>query len=629
MTLPAYSFKTSTITDVIIDKSGGKKTEINLKSQGSFKYYIHAKGNELIIDLKGANFNSGVINTVDKDKLDNDNIKSVSLENIDKDLSRIIFDLKEIKDFKFVVVAEKGDPAPYGFGNALNDKIKRDKKTPQKEISKSKQSDDLNAQIYSSPEYSNVQAPLSVVREEDEKASISFENTENIDLIIPESFNSNNRRKPDTKYAIRLNEESIQLPENYFNEAYNYEEPSQKEPENIVEKYNVSVETRPPEPEYKPIPADELLKRLNSDNVEMPRLVKEPEKENSDNVNSTNKLVIEGKDRNNSIISSVKDMPKGQFVSGQLKNYEQMAPDGSKIIEITNTVENKSAPNHYFEYSGSLLKPREINLLPLGLAEQFEIQTKSKKTNLNALAPKPTYTSDGSLALTIISADGIENKVAAKKPVKNVYNNNTSTVNIDDKRIIEINQKDDDLKVEFKRLILKAKELYNRNQITEAEKIYKKAILLMPDQPWGYITLAGFYEVQKRHNDAINAYNKALNLLPEKAEIMYNLAINYYKTGEFTQATDYLHRVISTAPDFTLAYYNLGTIYYKMKDYEKAIDYLERSIRLNPVLTDAHFNAGLAYASENKTPDALNHFEKCLSVDPDDKECSIMLSRLK
>jgi tetratricopeptide (TPR) repeat protein len=143
------------------------------------------------------------------------------------------------------------------------------------------------------------------------------------------------------------------------------------------------------------------------------------------------------------------------------------------------------------------------------------------------------------------------------------------------------------------------------------------------------VILAGFYENQKRYGEAISSYNQALTLLPDKMELLYNLAINYYKNGDQENAIKNLLRLVANNPGFTLAYYNLGTLYYQTQEYDKSIQYLGKAVKLNPVLTDAYYNLGLAYLNSGKNNEAVANFEKCKSIDPEDKECSSIISKVK
>ncbi|MEW5822279.1 MAG: tetratricopeptide repeat protein, partial [Cyanobacteriota bacterium] len=301
--------------------------------------------------------------------------------------------------------------------------------------------------------------------------------------------------------------------------------------------------------------------------------------------------------------------------------------NGSKVIDVykafgINTDDNLSKNNN--ENNINNIEPREIDSFPLGLSENFE-EYNEDSNMLVIPAPKPAYASDRSLAVTVISSKGVEKKQAE---VRNLNINGNEVINNSGRPSLRILNRTE-VKTAFKKYVSEAKDAYAKGKTTEAESLYKMAISVDQNAPWGYIAIASFYEGQERYNEAINAYKKAVKFLPNRVELLYNLALNEYKIGDYQDSIDHLHKVIEIAPGFTLAYYNLGTLYYNLKEYDESIKYLTRAVKLNPVLIDAHFNLGLAYMSDEKINEAAKHFESCLNIDPDDKTCKVIFANLK
>jgi tetratricopeptide (TPR) repeat protein len=622
--LPAYSFGAGAIQEINITKDDKGLNTILLKSDGSFKYYVHASQNDLYIDLKNADIPEDIGNILTGNTFKNDNIQDIKLLKKDQDIKSIVISLKEIKDFQFTVASEKGKPAPYGFGSDLNKKINRNYKPPQRTLTQEKKPFLRTEKITIPEPQQSVTQDVTSSRESQE-------------LIIPSGPSLGRISKNNSSLNYRLDETSVVVPENYLNSSDTSEVSEEVEEGTslLVEEITPSVEiVKEDKPE--PLSTEDLLKLLNSDNdsnSDLPRLVQE------DNADQTLDQLIEKNENPNEevapvpeiteaggLIASVTEIQKGQFIEGQAHNAGDLVPEGGKIIELNHQVSSEDPPGLIEKNHSNYLKPRPLNSFSLGLSEQFISETHTPPRQ-DLLKPKPTYTSDGKVALKIISSTGIQQKEAKITPL-NHSPARYSFAAIEDERVTSIDQQQyKTQKTEFKRLILLAREFYNQNRMTEAETAFNKAILLNPDQPWGYITVADFYEAQKRYPEAIKAYEKALTLLPGKVELLYNLAMVHYRQHNNNQAITYLNHVIQRSPRFTLAFYNLGTLYYQMQDYDLAIKYLSQAIKLNPVLIDAYYNLGLAYINQNKLQDATTQFEQCVNIDPDDPQCSFLLSK--
>lgn len=638
---PVYTFGSSIVFDLQLLRTYDNSTDIKLFANGPFKYFVYPEGEDLVIDIGNAKFSNDLINSQKKLKTNIDNVKNITLKNLTGNSARLSLNIDNIKEFKFKVVAPNGTISPYGINNNPNLKYNNKLKADSTDNKESDEFNDLNDTPKTSPAKVN----------SDEMATSETQMPDTKDLIMPETISVKQQKikpysnTPDNSAEhIRLDEESIVVPDNFDISELSQEEIPTKTDLNTTNK----TETTPiakPATVYNPLPADELIKRLNnntSNPEEIPRLIpknNEPQDvkyDNDDDASSQSEDIensnVDQNTPKDQIISNIETLPKGKFLSSNTNSSQTLLPDGSKVVELPGTPISATEQNISPEITAgemNLFKPRELNSLALGFFESFESLEKPPE-KFAIPKPKPAYTSDGTLAFTVYSSKGTYSGKAPIKPITTVEGNNFSALKVNDNKIVEIRNKSaDSVNLTFKRLITKAKELYNKGAIKESENAYKQAIATNPRQPWGYIAIAGFYELQGRIAEAIKAYESAVQLLPDKVEVIYNLALDYYKLGRYNESIYNLQRVISLSPNFTLAYYNLGTLYYKLQNYNESVEYLKKAIALNPVLTDAYYNLGLAYLSNKNQTEAVKNFDSCTNIDPYDNQCSMMFSKYK
>lgn len=99
------------------------------------------------------------------------------------------------------------------------------------------------------------------------------------------------------------------------------------------------------------------------------------------------------------------------------------------------------------------------------------------------------------------------------------------------------------------------------------------------------------YTIQKKNNsmdalkkfaEAEKAYKKALELSPDNLNVMVDLAAVYYYQGKLDEARDLLDKVISKDPKNPAALFNAGLVARDQGDFKAAIAYFEKFIKNNP-----------------------------------------------
>ncbi len=122
--------------------------------------------------------------------------------------------------------------------------------------------------------------------------------------------------------------------------------------------------------------------------------------------------------------------------------------------------------------------------------------------------------------------------------------------------------------------------------LKEQEKLYKHAIEIDPQNPWGYYGLGWLYFQKRRYDDALEQYSQTVKLAPENVYFRNNLGGAYFYRGFYQKAINELKSCIEIDNTYALPYRNLASAYYKRGDFDAAISMLEKYIHLAPHADD-------------------------------------------
>ncbi len=200
---------------------------------------------------------------------------------------------------------------------------------------------------------------------------------------------------------------------------------------------------------------------------------------------------------------------------------------------------------------------------------------------------------------------------------------------------------------------------------SEAEKEYKLAAQLDPDDARSHAGLGNVYLDQGRFKEAVDAYGQALKVdadyvpayqplgyslarlnryveatdtlkqglkfEPDNPEIFNNLAYAYVHAGSFNEAVEAGQQAITLLGQsgqaykqglqkrnevLTHAYKNLGNAYNGLKRYNEAADALKRAAEIEPNNAAAHFNLGLALYNGGRYSEAIEAYKAVVKLRP-------------
>lgn len=151
---------------------------------------------------------------------------------------------------------------------------------------------------------------------------------------------------------------------------------------------------------------------------------------------------------------------------------------------------------------------------------------------------------------------------------------------------------------------------YEKGDYEGAEKEFKKALDLEPDNPL-YISYMGkTYFQMERYNDALYYLNRAWSLDPEISGLKYDLAMASYRLNDYKTALGFFDRVIDEEPANVLAHYHAGISLYREQEYGKALShFLEASEKSPTIKANGYYYAGICQARMGDRDRAVEKLE--------------------
>lgn len=176
--------------------------------------------------------------------------------------------------------------------------------------------------------------------------------------------------------------------------------------------------------------------------------------------------------------------------------------------------------------------------------------------------------------------------------------------------------------VEYVSLFVLGLAKYQKQDWTNAEKYFLKALDALPDQSpfidqsniYRYI---GFIRYKKAdYLQAIDYFTKAIELDPKEPIFWYNRGVSYYESNQLEKAKSDYTQLITIDESYADAYLNRGVVLNTQGYYKEAIDDFTKATELNPKDDLAYYNKGNSYKHLNKFDDAILAYTKAISLNP-------------
>ncbi len=151
-------------------------------------------------------------------------------------------------------------------------------------------------------------------------------------------------------------------------------------------------------------------------------------------------------------------------------------------------------------------------------------------------------------------------------------------------RVIEKNNIENKLPILYSRGIA-----YERlNKWYEAEKDFKEALIINPDDPY-ILNYLGYSWLDRglNLNEALQLIQKAAELQPNDGYIIDSLGWAFYLTGKFEKSIFYLEKALSIMPNDATLNDHLGDAYWKSGRKKEAISQWKRVLIIEPEFKDS------------------------------------------
>lgn len=167
------------------------------------------------------------------------------------------------------------------------------------------------------------------------------------------------------------------------------------------------------------------------------------------------------------------------------------------------------------------------------------------------------------------------------------------------------------------RLLDRADAAFDGKEFAEALRLYREALLLVPDDIEALTGEALSVMHQGNHAEAIPLFQALLPRMPDSEPLLFMLAESLYRSGRIDEARGYLLRLVSQNPRHADAWNRLGSIQMQSGEFPEARDSFSQALAADPQHVEALCNAGLLLFKFCSFDQAEQMFRRALRVDPE------------
>ena len=168
------------------------------------------------------------------------------------------------------------------------------------------------------------------------------------------------------------------------------------------------------------------------------------------------------------------------------------------------------------------------------------------------------------------------------------------------------------------RLLDKAFQLQNQGESAEAEKLYRRALKTVRDDPALWFNHGLVLRDIDAPQKALASFDQALRLSPQRPEIENERASALLELGRQDDAMAALNRALAQRPLYAGALVNRGQVFMAMSRSENALADFDAALRLEPGLTLAMVSRSEVLQRLMRPAEALMACDRALAINPND-----------
>jgi len=305
----------------------------------------------------------------------------------------------------------------------------------------------------------------------------------------------------------------------------------------------------------------------------------------------------------------------GASQNGMSNNFPKVSPDGKWIVFVENRNGLLMRPDsklYIVPFAGGKARMLRCNLWRMNSWHSFSPNGRWLAFSSKA---RSIYTQ---LMLTHIDAQGndspailIENTTAANRAI-----NIPEFVNIPPGGIEKI----DPQATEFYRVADAAYERMAGDRMAEAVDLWRKAILLDPDDPAAHFSMATALSKEGQQQEALEQYRQACALDPRNAAWLVSLAASLAASGDMDAAIESWRRSLAIDPSNAEAEADLGAALFQSGKRQEGTAAMRKAVEIDPKLAVAHKQLGLALSQMGQMTEAVDELQKAVELNPDSAE---------
>jgi len=166
-------------------------------------------------------------------------------------------------------------------------------------------------------------------------------------------------------------------------------------------------------------------------------------------------------------------------------------------------------------------------------------------------------------------------------------------------------------------------------QSEEAERAYKRALVLDRHSLGARLNLADLYRSQKKDTVGEALLREAIDVLPEAAEPWHALGLLLVREKRYEEALKALKKAVNLAPDNMRYTYIYGVAANSLGNSVNAVVALERVVQREPRNIDALTSLVDIYYRQGEGTKALKHGEVLLQLTPDNRSLQQLVDYLR
>lgn len=165
-----------------------------------------------------------------------------------------------------------------------------------------------------------------------------------------------------------------------------------------------------------------------------------------------------------------------------------------------------------------------------------------------------------------------------------------------------------------------ANNLLRKNNIKDAQDVYKRIIKAYPNKVEAYIDLANSYKIEKKYQRALNNYNKAISLINEPSGsdwiVFYNRGIMYEELKEYQKSEDDFLKALEISPQNPILLNHIGYTWIERgKNVTQGINMVKLAVEKMPNDANIIDSLGWAYYIQGQYEQAVETIERALTKD--------------